>query len=179
MAVAPTATISSIVGCSQSIEPIYSVLFVYSTLSGEFTMINEQFVNDMKRLGTWGHDLINQVKAFDGDLTKIDIIPDEYKEKYKSSFQQNQFKMIDCAGARQRWIDQGQSLNIYNDQTSLKYLNDLYMHAWNSGLKTTYYLRNQAASKVEKSTVTTQEVPAEPENIKACSIFDPGCESCQ
>ena len=180
MAIAPTATISSIVGCSQSIEPIYSVLFVYSTLSGEFTMINEQFVNDMKKLGIWGHELINQVKAFDGDLTKIDVIPDEYKEKYKSSFKQDQFKMIDCAGARQRWIDQGQSLNIYNDQTSLKYLNDLYLHAWNSGLKTTYYLRNQAASKVEKSTVTTtQEVPAEPENIKACSIFDPGCESCQ
>tara|TARA_S200002703_G_scaffold122644_1_gene108602 strand:- start:142 stop:810 length:669 start_codon:yes stop_codon:yes gene_type:complete len=180
MAIAPTATISSIVGCSQSIEPIYSVLFVYSTLSGEFTMINEQFVNDMKKLGIWGHELINQVKAFDGDLTKITSIPDEYKEKYKSSFKQDQFKMIDCAGARQRWIDQGQSLNIYNDQTSLKYLNDLYLHAWNSGLKTTYYLRNQAASKVEKSTVTTtQEVPAEPENIKACSIFDPGCESCQ
>ncbi len=179
MAIAPTATISSIVGCSQSIEPIYSVLFVYSTLSGEFTMINEQFVNDMKKLGIWGHDLINLVKAHDGDLTKIDIIPDEYKEKYKSSFQQDQFKMIDNAGARQRWIDQGQSLNLYNNQTSLKYLNDLYFHAWNNGLKTTYYLRNQAASKVEKSTVTTQEVPAEPENIQACSIFDPGCESCQ
>jgi ribonucleoside-diphosphate reductase alpha chain len=179
MAIAPTATISSIVGCSQSIEPIYSVLFVYSTLSGEFTMINEQFVNDMKKLGIWGHDLINLVKAHDGDLTKIDIIPDEYKEKYKSSFQQDQFKMIDNAGARQRWIDQGQSLNLYNNQTSLKYLNDLYFHAWNNGLKTTYYLRNQAASKVEKSTVTTQEAPAEPENIQACSIFDPGCESCQ
>jgi ribonucleoside-diphosphate reductase alpha chain len=179
MAVAPTATISSIVGCSQSIEPIYSVLFVYSTLSGEFTMINEQFVNDMKKLEIWGHDLINQVKAHDGDLTKIDAIPDEYKEKYKSSFQQDQFKMIETAGARQRWIDQGQSLNLYNNQTSLKYLNDLYFHAWNTGLKTTYYLRNQAASKVEKSTVTTQEVPAEPENIQACSVFDPGCESCQ
>lgn len=179
MAIAPTATISSIVGCSQSIEPIYSVLFVYSTLSGEFTMINEQFVNDMKKLGIWGHDLINQVKTHDGDLTKIDVIPENYKNKYKSSFQQDQFKMIDCAGSRQRWIDQGLSLNLYNDQTSLKYLNDLYMHAWNTGLKTTYYLRNQAASKVEKSTVTTQDVPAEPENIQACAIFDPGCESCQ
>jgi ribonucleoside-diphosphate reductase alpha chain len=179
MAIAPTATISSIVGCSQSIEPIYSVLFVYSTLSGEFTMINEQFVNDMKTLGIWGHDLINLVKTYDGDLTKIDIIPDEYKEKYKSSFQQDQFKMIDSAAARQRWIDQGLSLNLYNDQTSLKYLNDLYFHAWNNGLKTTYYLRNQAASKVEKSTVTAQEAPPEPENIQSCSILDPGCESCQ
>ena len=116
MAIAPTATISSIVGCSQSIEPIYSVLFVYSTLSGEFTMINEQFVNDMKKLEIWGHELINKVKEFDGDLTKIDIIPDEFKEKYKSAFQQDQLKMIDIAGSRQRWIDQGQSLNLYNNQ---------------------------------------------------------------
>ena len=179
MAIAPTATISSIVGCSQSIEPIYSVLFVYSTLSGEFTMINEHFVNDMKRLGIWGHDLINQVKLHDGDLTKIEIIPEIYKNKFKTSFQQDQFKMIDIAGARQRWIDQGQSLNLYNNQTSLKFLNDLYMHAWNTGLKTTYYLRNQAASRVEKSTGSTQDTPPEPENIVACSIFDPGCEACQ
>ena len=85
--------------------------------------------------------------------------------------------MIDSAGARQRWIDQGLSLNLYNGQTSLKFLNDLYMHAWNTGLKTTYYLRNQAASKVEKSTGDT--LPEEPENIASCSIFDPGCESCQ
>ena len=179
MAIAPTATISSIVGSSQSIEPIYSVLFVYSTLSGEFTMINEQFVNDMKRLGIWGHDLINQVKVHDGDLTKIDMIPEDYKNKYKTAFQQDQLKMIDCAGARQRWIDQGLSLNLYNSQTSLKFLNDLYMHAWNTGLKTTYYLRNQAASKVEKSTGMVSEVPPEPESIVACSVFDPGCESCQ
>jgi len=185
MAIAPTATISSIVGCSQSIEPYYSVLFVYSTLSGEFTMINEFFVNDMKRLGVWSQELINQIKLTDGDLTTIEQIPEEFKQKYKTAFQQDQFKLIDSAAARQRWIDQGQSVNLYNNKTSLKYLNDLYFHAWNSGLKTTYYLRNQAASKIEKSTVSNTLEP-EIENITqplnevtACNITDPGCESCQ
>jgi ribonucleoside-diphosphate reductase alpha chain len=181
MAIAPTATISSIVGCSPSIEPYYSVLYVYSTLSGEFTMTNEHFVNDMKKLGLWSQELVNEIKRTDGDLEQVKLIklPDEIISKYKTSFQQDQFKMIECAAARQRWIDQAQSLNLYNNQTSLKYLNDLYMHAWNHGLKTTYYLRNQAASKIEKSTVSGAE--PEPENIQACSLNSPPgeCESCQ
>ena len=181
MAIAPTATISSIVGCSPSIEPYYSVLYVYSTLSGEFTMVNEHFVNDMKKLGHWSQELIDEIKRTDGDVTKISTVklPPEIVNKYKTAFQQDQFKMIEVAAARQRWIDQAQSLNLYNDQTSLKYLNDLYMHAWNHGLKTTYYLRNQAASKIEKSTV--QSSPSEPENITACSLNSPPgeCEACQ
>jgi len=178
MAIAPTATISSIVGSSPSIEPYFSVLYVYSTLSGEFTMVNEHFVNDMKELKMWNQNLLDQIKQADGDVSELDI-PQHVKDKYKTSFQQDQFKMIDCAAARQRWIDQGQSLNLYNDQSSLKYLNDLYMHAWNSGLKTTYYLRNQAASKIEKSTVSNVATP-EPENISSCSLTPGGeCESCQ
>ena len=182
MAIAPTATISSIVGCSPSIEPYYSVLYVYSTLSGEFTMVNEHFVNDMKKLGLWSQELIDEIKRTDGDVTQISTVklPEEIVAKYKTAFQQDQFKMIESAAARQRWIDQAQSLNLYNDQTSLKYMNDLYMHAWNHGLKTTYYLRNQAASKIEKSTVS-QTAAAEPENITACSLNSPPgeCESCQ
>jgi ribonucleoside-diphosphate reductase alpha chain len=182
MAIAPTATISSIVGCSPSIEPYYSVLYVYSTLSGEFTMVNKHFVNDMKSLGLWSQELIDEIKRTDGDITQISTVrlPEEITAKYKTAFQQDQFKMIESAAARQRWIDQAQSLNLYNDQTSLKYMNDLYMHAWNHGLKTTYYLRNQAASKVEKSTVS-QTAAAEPENITACSLNSPPgeCESCQ
>ena len=180
MAIAPTATISSIVNCSPSIEPYYSVLYVYSTLSGEFTMINDYFVNDMKKLNLWNQSVIDAVKVADGNLDKIENvnIPDEIKEKYKTAFQQDQFRMIDCAAARQRWIDQGQSLNLYNNQTSLRYLNDVYMHAWNSGLKTTYYLRNQAASKIEKSTVASPSNP-EPENISSCSLDATDCESCQ
>ena len=178
MAIAPTATISSIVGCSPSIEPYYSVLYVYSTLSGEFTMVNETFVQDAKKIGIWDQSLIDQIKNSDGDVSKIDRVPVELKEKYKTAFQQDQFRLLESAGARQRWIDQGQSVNLYNDQTSLKYLNDLYMYAWNIGLKTTYYLRNKAASKIEKSTVT--EAAPEPENITSCSLNSGGeCEACQ
>lgn len=183
MAIAPTATISSIVGCSPSIEPYYSVLYVYSTLSGEFTMVNEHFVREMKRLGLWNQQLIDEIKRVDGDVTKISTVnlPEATKDKYKTAFSQDQFKMIEAAAARQRWIDQAQSLNLYNSQTSLKYMNDLYMHAWNHGLKTTYYLRNQAASKVEKSTVSSNDTAPEPENIQACSLNSaPGeCEACQ
>lgn len=183
MAIAPTATISSIVGCSQSIEPYYSVLYVYSTLSGEFTVVNEHFVRDMKKLGLWNQDLINEIKRTDGDVSQIVgiNIPEDIVAKYKTSFQQDQFKMIEAAAARQRWIDQAQSLNLYNNQTSLKYLNDLYIHAWEHGLKTTYYLRNKAASTVEKSTINAAETSAEPENITACSLNSPPgeCEACQ
>jgi ribonucleoside-diphosphate reductase alpha chain len=173
MAIAPTATISSIIGASPSIEPYYSVLYVYSTLSGEFTMLNEFFVNDLKALGLWSEDLIDKIKAADGNLTNISEIPEHVKEKYKGAFQQDQFKLIDAAAARQRWIDQGQSLNLYNSESSLKYLNDLYMHAWSSGLKTTYYLRNKAASQIEKSTVVKTTEP-----VQACTLGSE-CESCQ
>jgi len=178
MAIAPTATISSIVGCSPSIEPYYSVLYVYSTLSGEFTMVNETFVQDAKDIGIWDQSLIDEIKQKDGDVSEIDRVPQNLKDKYKTAFKQDQFKLLESAGARQRWIDQGQSVNLYNDQTSLKYLNDLYMYAWNIGLKTTYYLRNQAASKIEKSTVSA--AAPEPENITACSLNNDGeCEACQ
>lgn len=173
MAIAPTATISSIVGCSPSIEPRYSVLYVYSTLSGEFTMVNEYFVDELKKLDMWNHGMLDLVKQHDGDITDIQQIPQHVKDKFKTAFQQDQFKMIDAAAARQKWIDMGQSLNLYNNETSLKYMNDLYTHAWKTGLKTTYYLRNKAASKIEKSTVSTESAP------QACSIIDPGCESCQ
>jgi len=182
MAIAPTATISSIVGCSPSVEPYFSALYVYSTLSGEFTMINEHFVNDMKALGKWNESMVDELKRTDGDVSQLTSVPDEVKSRYKTAFQQDQFKMIDQAAAKQRWIDQGQSLNLYNDQSSLKYLNDLYFHAWNSGLKTTYYLRNQGASKVEKSTVSKVSEPDTPEieNISSCNLNNPEeCESCQ
>jgi ribonucleoside-diphosphate reductase alpha chain len=156
MAIAPTATISYIAGCSQSIEPNFGVIFVYSTLSGEFTMMNEYFVNDMKELGLWNKTFADMIKSVDGDLSKLNgQIPQWVKDKYVTAFDQDQFALIDCAAARQKWIDQGQSLNLYNDGTSMKFLNDIYFHAWRSGLKTTYYLRNLAASSIEKSTVTS------------------------
>ena len=193
MAIAPTATISYIAGCSQSIEPNFGVIFVYSTLSGEFTMMNEYFVNDMKAEGLWTKELSNLVKSVDGDLQKLNgAIPPWIKEKYKTAFQQDQFKLIDCAASRQKWIDQGQSLNLYNDKSSMKFLNDIYFHAWKSGLKTTYYLRNLAASAIEKSTgVNVEEHKTETENKEAEGEPSPSlcsleakmrgevCESCQ
>lgn len=194
MAIAPTATISYIAGCSQSIEPNFGVIFVYSTLSGEFTMMNEYFVNDMKTEGIWTKELANLVKTVDGDLSKLNgSIPQWIKEKYVTAFQQDQFKLIDCAAARQKWIDQGQSLNLYNDKSSMKFLNDIYTHAWKSGLKTTYYLRNLAASAIEKSTGSNveehnadnpdTETPQESIEPSLCSLEAKMrgeiCESCQ
>jgi ribonucleoside-diphosphate reductase alpha chain len=184
MAIAPTATISYICGCSQSIEPNFGVIFVYSTLSGEFTQINEYFVEDIKKAGLWSQEFIDAVKSVDGDLSKLqNTIPENIKEKYKTAFHQDQIKLIDCAAARQKWIDQGQSLNLYNNKTSLKFLNDMYMHAWKSGLKTTYYLRSTAASTIEKSTVSSEKNEYTEEEIMACSIEamrnGEECEACQ
>ncbi|HEY1095750.1 MAG TPA: ribonucleoside-diphosphate reductase subunit alpha [Alphaproteobacteria bacterium] len=160
MAIAPTATTSFIVGASQSIEPDFSVLYVYSTMSGEFTMVNQHFVADMKRLGLWDEDMVTIIKHVDGDLSLLDdeVMPPQIKAKYKIAFNIDQKKLLECGAARQKWIDQGISLNLYNNKTSLKELNDLYFHAWQVGLKTTYYLRNEAASKIEKATVDTSQI---------------------
>jgi ribonucleoside-diphosphate reductase alpha chain len=175
MAIAPTATIGYINGVEQSIEPNFSVMFVYECQSGNFYVTNEQFVNDMKEEGIWSPQLAEAVKEVDGDVMLLDI-PKKYQDKYKTAFDRDMFKLIECNAARQKWIDQGISFNLYNKETSLKYLNDIYMAAWEKGLKTTYYLRNRAASKIEKSTKTeyTKE-----EQI-ACSIINPeACEACQ
>ena len=182
MTIAPTATISYIQGCSQSIEPDYSTLFVYSTLSGEFTMINEHFVEAAKKKGIWCQQLIDALKAADGDVMAIDL-PEDIQQKFKSAFDVSADSLISAAASRQIWIDMGQSFNLYNKGTSLKYLNDIYTNCWEQGLKTTYYLRSKSATRVEKSTV--EESPKEEqiedslEGVKACAIDDPDCESCQ
>lgn len=176
MAIAPTATIGYINGIEQSIEPNFSVLFVYENKSGNFYITNEHFVKDMKNKDLWSSEISAMVKSVDGDLSLLNgSIPEELKEKYKTAFDRDMFKLIECNAVRQKWIDQAVSFNLYNKTTSLKYLNDVYMACWEAGLKTTYYLRNRAASKVEKS--TTEETPS------ACSIeaMKNGgtCESCQ
>lgn len=174
LAIAPTATISSIQGCQQSIEPDYSVLWVYSTLSGEFPQINEFFVEDAKRAGIWCQELVDAIKRCDGDLSKIvGEIPEEIKNKFRSVFRLNPMKLIECNAARQRFVDQAISFNLYSDSPSLKLLSDMYFHCWKTGLKTTYYMRSQSASKTEQSTVDSRIEP------KLCSITDPTCESCQ
>jgi len=178
MAIAPTATIGYINGVEQSIEPNFSVLFVYENKSGNFYITNPHFVKDMKDRGLWNAEIASFVKSIDGDLSLANgNIPDDLKEKYKTAFDRDMFKLIESTSARQKWVDQAISFNLYNKSTSLKYLNDIYMACWEAGLKTTYYLRNRAASKVEKSTSSESKEPS------ACSIEamknGESCESCQ
>ena len=153
-------------------------MFVYENKSGNSYIINEHFVNDMKNLGLWNPDLSSLVKSVDGDLSLLNgDIPQDIKEKYKTAFDRDMFKLIQSNAHRQKWMDQSISFNLYNSSTSLKYLNDVYMSCWEAGLKTTYYLRNRAASKVEKSTEVSETEPS------ACSIEamknGESCESCQ
>ena len=187
MAIAPTATISYIQGCSTSIEPDFSTLFVYENKSGNLMIVNEWFVKECKEIGAWDANLIEMLKAVDGDVMRLNgELPQELKNRYMTAFDHDQFMLIDSAAAKQKWIDMGQSLNLFNNKTSLKYLNDLYIHAKNRGLKSTYYLRNRSASQIEKSTSqsgdsnndtnNTNDTDASP---KACSVLDPTCESCQ
>lgn len=180
MAIAPTATIGYINGVEQSIEPNFSTIFVYENKSGNSYIVNEHFVNDMKSKGLWNIENINLIKSVDGDLSLINgSIPEDIKEKYKTAFDRDVFKLIECNAVRQKWIDQAISFNLYNKTTSMKYLNDVYMACWEAGLKTTYYLRNRAASKIEKSTSDDEES----EELSSCSIdamMNGGsCESCQ
>jgi ribonucleoside-diphosphate reductase alpha chain len=201
MAIAPTATIASIIGVSQSIEPEYSVMYTYSTLSGEFIQVSEHFVKDMQEAGLWSPELLEAVKKVRGKISDIKGIPNKFKQKYKTSFEMPYERLVACAAVRQKWIDMGQSLNLYYDfkalkhkQPSKKHLNDIYMDAWKAGLKTTYYLRSKAASEVEQSTTkqTTQEVlshiNAEIKHVEEdvqtlanlCSIENGAdCEACQ
>lgn len=181
MAIAPTATISNICGVSQSIEPTYQNLYVKSNLSGEFTVVNPYLVADLKALNLWDEVMVNDLKYFNGSVQPISRIPADLKQRYATSFEIDPIWLVDAASRRQKWIDQAQSLNIYMAQPSGKKLDQLYMHAWIRGLKTTYYLRSLGASNAEKSTVTDGALNAVKiaEEPKVCSILDPDCEACQ
>ena len=182
MAIAPTATIGYINGVEQSIEPNFSVLFVYENKSGNFYITNEYFIEDAKKLGIWTPELSALIKSADGDLSLLNgEIPRELKDKYKTAFNRDIFKLIECNAVRQKWVDQSISFNLYNNSTSLKHLNDIYMKCWEAGLKTTYYLRNRAASKVEKSTSEDPTVSADEQSSCSIEALQNGeiCESCQ
>lgn len=181
LAIAPTATISNIVGISQSIEPTYQNLFVKSNLSGEFTVINPYLVDELKQLDLWDEVMVNDLKYFNGSLQKIDRIPDDLKQRYATAFEIDPKWLVEAASRRQKWIDQSQSLNLYMAEPSGKKLDEIYRMAWLRGLKTTYYLRSMGASNAEKSTITDgalNAVQVTP-STQACSIDDPECEACQ
>ncbi|MFP5466833.1 MAG: ribonucleoside-diphosphate reductase subunit alpha [Gammaproteobacteria bacterium] len=196
VAIAPTATISNIIGVDASIEPCFGNLSVKSNLSGEFTVINSYLVRDLKRLGLWDDVMVMDLKHFDGSLRPIDRVPQDIKALYATAFEVEPVWLVEAAARRQKWIDQAQSLNIYMAGASGKKLDETYKLAWLRGLKTTYYLRTTSATQAEKSTgragqlnavaVNAPEVStaaasaSEPAtDIKFCAIDDPGCEACQ
>jgi ribonucleoside-diphosphate reductase alpha chain len=209
VAIAPTATISNIIGVDASIEPCFGNLSVKSNLSGEFTVINEYLIRDLKRLGLWDDVMIMDLKHFKGSLWSIDRVPVELKRLYATAFEVEPVWLVEAAARRQKWIDQAQSLNIYIAGASGKKLDETYKLAWARGLKTTYYLRTQSATHVEMSTVTrggqlnavpssggvagaapsaldaaaetarAQQDSKPASDIKFCSIDDPNCEACQ
>ena len=153
VAIAPTATISNIIGVDACIEPCFGNLSVKSNLSGEFTVINHYLVRDLKRLGLWDDVMVVDLKHFDGSLRPIDRVPAEVKALYATAFEVETSWIVEAAARRQKWIDQAQSLNIYMAGASGKKLDDTYKLAWLRGLKTTYYLRTMGATHAEKSTV--------------------------
>jgi ribonucleoside-diphosphate reductase alpha chain len=205
VAIAPTATISNIIGVDASIEPCFGNLSVKSNLSGEFTVVNGYLVRDLKRLGLWDDVMVMDLKHFDGSLRAIDRIPDEIKTLYATAFEVDTKWLVEAGARRQKWIDQAQSLNIYMAGASGKKLDETYKLAWLRGLKTTYYLRTMAATSIEKSTgrlsgqhnaVSNESGPSgasalaptqaveDPSmvaatDVKFCAIDDPGCEACQ
>ena len=172
MAIAPTATISNITGVTQSIEPAYKHLYAKSNLSGEFIVYNTFLVDDLKKLGIWDEQMIDDLKYYDGSILEIQRIPDELKRIYLTAFEIEPDWIIECASRRQKWIDMGQSLNLYIAEPSGKKLNDMYMHAWKRGLKTTYYLRSQAATQIEKSTTDINKRGLQPRWMKNKSASD-------
>ena len=208
IAIAPTATISNIIGVSACIEPTYQNLYVKSNLSGEFTVVNEHLVRDLKKLGLWDEVMVADLKYFDGSLSRIDRVPTELRALYATAFEIEPTWLVECASRRQKWIDQAQSLNIYMAGASGKKLDDTYKLAWLRGLKTTYYLRTLGATSAEKSTGRGGELNAvnsagadstsgtfasasaahnlpEPEILGAVCTMKPGdagyeeCEACQ
>jgi len=162
VAIAPTATISNIIGVSACIEPTFQNLYVKSNLSGEFTEINSYLVRDLKARDLWDEVMIADLKYFDGSLSKIDRVPQDLRDIYATAFEVEPKWLVEAASRRQKWIDQAQSLNIYMAGASGKKLDETYKLAWLRGLKTTYYLRTVAATHMEKSTTRTGALNAVP-----------------
>jgi len=209
MAIAPTATIANIAGVFPSIEPIYKNIYVKTNMSGEFTVVNNYLVDDLKALGLWNHEMLELLKYYDGNLQMIDIIPQSLKDKYQEAFEIDPVHLINITAARGKWLDQSIAHNVFMKGVSGKMLNDIYITAWKAGLKTMYYLRTLGASQIEKASldankfgftqkriyksmdvaaaeapqVQQQDVVTSEEDIVAgvsCNISDnPECDVCQ
>lgn len=209
MAIAPTATISTIAGCFPCIEPIYKNLYVKANMSGEFTVINHYLVNDLKKAGLWNKQMLDEIKYYDGSIQSIERIPQHLKDKYKEAFEIDPEWLVNVTAQRGQWIDQSQSHNVFMKGVSGKKLHKIYIAAWQAGLKTMYYLRTLGATQIEKSTLDAKKFgytqkrvyqSAESERaakraaskledadsqdqqvtVRACSLSqDPDCDVCQ
>ena len=157
IAIAPTATISNIMGSTPCIEPTFKNLFVKGNLSGDFIVLNQYLVRDLKKLNLWGPEMVERLKYFNGELEDIDEIPADLKLKYATAFSVGFQWFIEAAGRRQKWIDQSQSVNLFLANPEMKTLSHMYRDAWHKGLKTTYYLRTQQASNIEQATTNVKK----------------------
>ena len=199
MAIAPTATISTIAGCIPCIEPIYKNIYVKANMTGEFTVVNKYLVEDLKSLGLWDQEMRDQIKYYDGNLQQIARIPENIRKKYKEVFEIDPMFLVHVTAARAKWIDQSQSHNVFMQGVSGKLLSDIYITGWKAGMKTFYYLRTLGASQIEKSTLDAKKFGFTQKRIytngstqkaetngatnsvitNACSIDTEECESCQ
>ncbi len=186
IAIAPTATIASIVGCYEATEPQISNLFKRETLSGEFLQINKYLVQELKELELWNEDIKTAIKMAEGSIQNLDGIPEDIKQIYRTVWEVPMKGLIDLASDRGAYIDQSQSLNLFMESPTIGKLSSMYMYAWEKGLKTTYYLRSRPATSIAKTTVTSAKAVEEPkktytdQEAVACSLENPEtCEACQ
>ena len=183
IAIAPTATIASIVGCYECIEPQISNIFKRETLSGEFMQINKYLVTELQQLGLWSEEIRSRIKLAEGSIQKIAEIPEELKLIYRTVWEVPMRSLIDMAAERGAYIDQSQSLNLFAESPNIGRLSSMYMYAWKRGIKTTYYLRSRPATKIAKTTVAIGnrvDVQATASANVSCSLDNPeSCEACQ
>ena len=179
LAIAPTATIASITGVYECVEPQVSNLFKRETLSGDFLQINQYLIRDLKKLGLWNSAVRERIKRDEGSVQGIDELPGNLRDVYRTAWELPQKALIDMAAARGPFIDQAQSLNLFMATPTLGKLSSMYLYAWKQGLKTTYYLRSRPATQIAKATVSSAESYTDPDAL-ACSLENPeSCESCQ
>ncbi|GAB3997745.1 hypothetical protein GCM10029992_21590 [Glycomyces albus] len=191
IAIAPTATIASIAGCAECIEPVVSNVFKRETLSGEFLQVNRHLIAELKERGLWNERLRQDIVVAEGSVQDVEGIPEDIRHRYRTAWELPQKSLIDLAAARTPFIDQAQSLNLFQASPTIGKLSSMYRYAWKQGLKTTYYLRSRPATRINQTTVSrqaeTQETPqSSPEALPvvsedvACSLENPEtCEACQ
>jgi ribonucleoside-diphosphate reductase alpha chain len=180
VAIAPTATIASIAGCYECIEPQVSNLFKRETLSGEFLQVNGALVAELKRLGRWTDDVRQALKRAEGSVQTLAGLPEETRRLFRTAWELPQKALIDLAAARAPYVDQSQSLNLFLASPTIGKLSSMYRYAWASGLKSTYYLRSRPATRIQQATVALAAAPVAEDDAVACSLENPeSCEACQ